>query len=87
MKIKDGFVVREIADEFIVVPTGEMALQLNGLITINETGYFLWQKLSGETDEDALIQAMMDEYEVDRVTAGADISEFLDVLRKCDILE
>ena len=85
MKIKDGFVVREIADEFIVVPTGEMALQLNGLI--NETGYILWQKLSGETDEDALIQAMMDEYEVDRVTAGADISEFLDVLRKCDILE
>ena len=87
MKVKNEFVVREIADEFIIVPTGEMALKLNGLITINETGNFLWQKLQEDTDEETLIKAMMDEYEVDRETAESDIREFLGVLIKCDILE
>ena len=87
MKIKDGFVVREIAGEFIVVPTGEMALSFNGIITINETGNFIWKCLQEEKDEDAVVQAMVSEYEVVPDEARADLEEFLGVLKKAHILE
>ena len=87
MKVKDGFVVREIAGEYIVVPTGEIALKFNGIITINETGSFIWKQLQKETDEETVIQAIVDEYEVEPKQAKEDFEEFAGILKKAHILE
>lgn len=87
MKISKSYIIREIAGEYVAVPTGEAAVRFNGLITINEIGAFLWRKLQEETDEAGLLQAVLEEYEVDEATARADIQTFLRTLEQNGILE
>lgn len=87
MKIKQGFVLREICGEYVIVPTGEMTLQFNGLMTVNEVGASLWQLLSKDISFDELVKGILDEYEVDESTAKADIQEFLDYLNQYNVIE
>lgn len=87
MKINKEFVIREIAGDYIIVPTGSTALQFNGLITVNEVGAFLWNLLKQETTEEELLQNLVNEYEVDEETAKKDIEEFLEHLKANDIVE
>lgn len=76
MKIKDGFLLRKIADQTVVLPTGD-DLDLNMMITLNETGAFLWERLQEETDEEALVAAILGEYDTDRDTARDAVAGFL----------
>ena len=86
MKVEKEFVLREIAGDNILVPVGETALDFNGLITLNEVGAFLWNKLQNDITIDGLVQEVLNEYEVDEDTARKDILEFLDYLKKADII-
>ena len=70
-----------------MVATGKAVKEFNGYITLNETGRFLWDKLGKDTDENALVSALLEEYEVDGATAEKDVKAFLEVLRKNNILE
>ncbi len=81
MKIKDGYIIRNIADNWIVVPLGEKVVEFNGLLSLNETAAFLWRQLENECDEDDLCSALMSEFEVDELTAKKDIDEFLQTLK------
>lgn len=87
MKVKDGFVLREICGENIVIPTGEATMQFNGLMTINEVGVSLWKLLSQDVSFDDLVKGILDEYEIDEETARKDIQEFLDYLNQYNIVE
>jgi hypothetical protein len=87
MKIKSGFLVREIADTYIVVPVGERVIDFKGIMTLNNTGYFLWKRLLEEISYDSLLAALLDEYEVDEATARKDIDEFLQSARESGVLE
>ena len=86
MKIEKDFILREIAGDYVIVPTGKMALEFNGLITVNELGAFIWEKLQQETTEEELIASILEEYEVPEETARKDTEEFLDKLRENRIL-
>lgn len=86
MKISKEFVIREIAGDYIIVPTGSTALQFNGLITVNEVGAFLWKNMQQETTEEALVQSVVSEYEVEEETARQDIEEFLQQLKDNHII-
>ena len=86
MKLKEGFLLRQIAGQTVVLPTrGD--LNLNMMITLNETGAFLWQQLQKETDEAALIAALLQEYAVDEATAAASVTGFVQKLQKNKFLE
>ena len=86
MKIKPGFLLRNVADVNVVVPVGEMSVDFNGIITLNDTGKFLFRQLmTKDTSEDELLQLMLEEYEVDEETAGADIRNFASKLREADL--
>lgn len=76
MKIKDGFILRSVAGQTVVLPTGD-ELDLNMMITLNETGTFLWERLQAETDENALVAALLAEYDVDAQTAAAAVAGFV----------
>ncbi len=69
MKLKDGFILRNIADSWIVAPLGERVVEFNGLLSLNETGAFLWKQLENDYDKDNLCTALMNEFEVDELTA------------------
>lgn len=86
MRIVSGFLIREIAGETVAIPSGEAAHHLSGLVVINDCGKFLFDLLQSEQSEESLISALTDEYEVDRVTAGADVAEFLQILRENNML-
>ena len=83
MKIKSGFILRTIAGCNVVVTVGKRTLDFNGMINLNETGAFLWKQLEHETTEDALVSAVLENFEeVDEETARSSIREFLDTLRE-----
>lgn len=87
MKVKSGFILREIAGEYIIVPTGRAAIDFNGLITVNEVGKFIWDELQKEISEDELVERILNEYETDKETASADVKEFLETLKASEIME
>ena len=87
MKIKQGFMLREVAGNYIVVAVGSAVKQFNGVINLNETGAFLWKLLEKGGDEDSLYKALSDEYEVDEETARADIRAFLERVTKAGLTE
>ena len=86
MQIKKEFVLREIAGEYIIIPTGSTALEFNGLITVNEVGVLLWKMLQDEVSMEQLVQGVLAEYDVEEAVAREDIQEFLDDLIKGGIL-
>lgn len=86
MKVKSGYILREVAGNYIVVAVGEEAMDFNGLITTNETGAFLWNKLSENISEQELVDAMLEEYEIDKETAASDISAFIFKLKESELL-
>ena len=79
MKIKEGFLLRQVAGQTVVLPTGN-ELDLNMMITLNDTGTFLWEHLQAETDEDALVAALLKEYDVDEATARTSVRKFVEKL-------
>lgn len=80
MRIDKEFVLREIAGEYIIIPTGKTALDFNGLITVNEVGVALWNMLQDEITFEGLVKGILDEYDVEESVAREDIQEFLDKL-------
>lgn len=86
MKLKEGFLLRQVAGQTVVLPTGR-ELDLNMMITLNETGEFLWTRLQSEADEEALASALLGEYEVDEGKAHASVAAFVQKLRDHGFLE
>lgn len=76
MKLKEGFVLRDVAGQTVVLPSGN-ELNLNMMITLNGTGKFLWELLAEDTDEDSLVAALLSEYDVDKATARASVADFV----------
>lgn len=87
MKVDKEFVLREIAGDYIIIPTGKTVLDFNGLITVNEVGADLWNMLQEEVTMDDLVQGILKEYEVEEEVAREDIQEFLVTLEKSGILK
>ena len=86
MKINENFLLREVAGQKVVLPVGEAAEKFNGMIRLNDTGIYLWTLLEKDTNEDALLAAMLKDYEIDEETARTDIHRFVEALRKAGIL-
>lgn len=86
MRIEKEFVLREIAGDCIIIPTGSTVLEFNGLITVNEVGVTLWKMLQDEVTLEQLVQGVLAEYDVEEEVAREDIQEFLDALAKGGIL-
>lgn len=82
MKIKDDFVLRQVAGTWVVLPLGQATVDFNGMLTLNDSGAMLWKVLEQGGDHEALVNALTSEYEVTREQATADVDEFLDKLFK-----
>ena len=86
MKIKKELGKRDIAGDTILVPVGKTVYDSNGLFILNELGSFLWDRLETAENEEELLTAVLDEYEVTKETAKKDLRTFLDKLREMGIL-
>lgn len=87
MKLKENLALRYVAGMWVVLPLANKVLDFDGMITLNETGHLLWELLErGSTQED-MAAALTNEYEVSYEEALADVSEFIEMLKKAGCLE
>ena len=87
MKIKKDFILRKVADSYVVVPVGKMTLDFNGIINLNETGAFLFGELQKGADREELIQKLLAEYDVTPEKAANDIDICIQKAKDPDVLE
>ena len=87
MKIKDGFILRKIAGEDIVVPIGNNIADFNGVIRLNESAAFLWKVLQEEISKEDLVNSLIEEYEIDKSLATNDVEGFLNILEEHKAIE
>lgn len=87
MKRNADFLLREVAGKQVVVPVGKAVAGFPGMITLNESGAYLWKLLEAEQTPDTMAGALAGEYEIDWETAYADVLKFLDKLRPTGAIE
>lgn len=81
MRIKDGFVLQIIADEYIVVPIGADADRLHGIIKLNESGAFLWNEMKDKDLElEDIVQMISDRYHLNKDQVLYDAERFIEKL-------
>lgn len=87
MRIKEGFILRSVADNYIVIGVDGEAVDFNGMITLNETGAFLWKILAEQdVSRDALVEQITSQYDIEEKIAAEDIDAFLEKLTDADLL-
>lgn len=86
MKIKEGFVVREVAGQTMVVATGEASKDFHGMIRLNHTGKLVWQGVAEGLDASQIAQSLTANYDVDPEKALADVNAMIEKMDKAGIL-
>ena len=89
MKIKKGFVLREVCSERVIMGEGLGAINFGKLLALNETAAWLWQQAQamGDFTVEALAEKLCEEYEVEADEAKADVAEIIAEWQKVDVVE
>lgn len=87
MKIKKGYVLKEVASEYIVVPVGMEAINFNGMLTLNKSAKRLFEALKDDVELDDLVNVLTSQYEITREEALNDIHDFIKILESKKMLE
>ena len=88
MKIKNGFILREMCGEFIVAAEGLEHINFNKLISLNATAAFLWKELVGkEFTTEEMAQLLIDEYGIDMELAMTDSAKLMEAWKDAGIAE
>ena len=87
MKIKPGFTLRNVVDEFMVMPTGENIKNFGGTVILNEVSAFIYKQLEQPISREDLLTQILAEFDVDEATAAADLDALLEQFRQMELLE
>lgn len=87
MKLKPGFMLRKVVEVYVVLGIGSEAYVPNQIMSVNETGAFLWPLLEKGAERQDLVDSLTKEYDVDAATAAADVDSFLARLRENGLIE
>lgn len=86
MRLMEGLMLRKVLNEWIAVPCGESALRMSGLISMNETGAFLFSALQNEHTEESLCNLLLETYDITEEVAYVDVHAFVERMRKANLL-
>ena len=87
MRASREFIAREVAGEYLLIPVGEKALEIKGLISLSESGRFLFLKMNKECTREELVQAMREEYDAPEATIREDVAAFVQQMYSAGVLE
>ncbi len=87
MKIKKGFILKDVAGNTFVVAVGSMSKKFNGIITLNETAKLIWQCLVDGAEKEEIVEKIMNEYDAEREIVEKDVDSFIAKLDGDGILE
>jgi hypothetical protein len=74
---KDRFAARKVGTELVLVPLKNSVAEMEEMFTLNEVGSVIWEHISTDATEQTLVNAIVDEFDIDRETALADLQEFM----------
>ncbi len=87
MKFKEGYKIREIAGEHVVIMQGRFGVDMTRVIALNETSLLLWEKLQGkEFEVETVRDLLLENYEIDEQTATADAQAWVAQLVECKLV-
>lgn len=86
MKVKEGFITKKVAGDVIVIPAEQALVDFKAIITLNETGAYLWELLQEDTTREVLVEKMLEEYDAEKDVILTDVDEFLSVLEAKGLL-
>lgn len=89
MKLRKGLKLREVAGQFVIVPTGAAVREVTDIVYISSSAAYLWNYMEQhEFQQDDLVDQIMNHFTgVTREQAGADVKAFLEVLREHNVLD
>ena len=87
MKIKNTMEIVDVANEYMVIPTGDAATSLKGIVALNECSAFLLNNMKTEKTEEELVELLMSEYLVDKAKAEKDVQLFIEKLINMGVIE
>lgn len=80
MKIKEGFVIRKVMGNHVVIATGAQSKNFHGMVKLNDTAAEIWGYIAENLDTDAIFDKMIEKYDVDASILRADIEKTLETL-------
>jgi hypothetical protein len=80
-------ILRKVAGENILIPTGKMSLKIHGMISLTESGALLWSLLQRGCTEDELVKELLSEYDVGEAEARADVLSFVERMSALGVIE
>lgn len=86
LKVNDQFILRNVAGDNFLIPTGRSAIEVKGLILMSESGVLLYNKLKNGCTKEELVTTLTDEYEVSDKEAAQDTDAFIEQMRQMHIL-
>lgn len=86
MKVNGNYVLKKVADSYIVVALGGDVVDLNTIISLNDTGAFIWKQLENDTTKEAIVVAMLGEYDVTEEQAETDVNAFIEKMTEAGLL-
>ena len=88
MKIREGFILRDVAGQSFVVPTGALSQEYQGMINLNETGKAIWQCLEKEMSNEQIVEQLLATFEdADIDVVKKDVEDFIEKLAKGKFIE
>lgn len=87
MKKINEFILRNMVDEFVLIPVGKTTEKFNGLMTLTETGAFIYEHIEEAESFEALIEMITSEYEVEKEEAMQDAFLFINQMLRLGIIE
>jgi hypothetical protein len=85
--MKSGFVIKEVSDKLIVIPTGSEVINFRGIMTLNESGKCLFDLLQNEIELEEIINEFERIYDVTYDIAKIDVEAFIHQLRSHNLIQ
>ena len=86
MKIKEGYVIRKVMGNHVVIATGEASKKFHGMVKLNDTAAEIWGYVSENKSLDEIVSCMLEKYEVDEETAKKDVKAFIEKLSVANLI-
>lgn len=78
MRIKEGFILRSICGEYVVVGEGLAQVNFNKMLSLNDSAAFLWKELEGKDfTQETMVELLQDRYDVSTEQAAADVEKLV----------
>ena len=87
MKIKEGYVIRQVMGNYVVIATGEESRNFHGMVKLNNTAAEIWEQIAKGLSEDDIVKAMLESYDIDEETLRQDVKKTIETLTEQGFVE